>query len=858
MTTAWFSQTSFSAGELSPLLEGRQDLAKYSIGLRKCQNFLVTVQGPLRKRGGTGFIAEVKDSTKATKLHPFVKSETDAVVIEFGNSYNRFYASRGPILSGMSPYEIVSPYASVHMENTDGSFAVSMAQSVDVTFLANPNYEPYALNRTSNTSWAYVAYNPDDGPFNPENIDASVTVQASAVSGSMTITNHAAFNPIAATDVGRLIRLASADIATLLPWEPGKQLVAVGGNPLGLIRVSDNKVYECATNTVCPGGGIQIQTGTVKPEHTAGTFADGDGNPIPNYAAVAGVLWTYLQPGYGIARITAVAMDGSTATATVISNTTGQTQLPQDVVDTGTYRWSMGAWYSGLWPSAVGFFRDRLTWSGVQRVWSSVSDGYTSQAPDTFDQTLDDNAIDITISVGPADTINWMQPTRLIMLIGTGGNEVAMKEINASQAFSPSNVQFQPQTSYGSRKVQPINVSKYTLWVQTGGLKLRESSYDLYTDQYVAADLTSFSEHITASGLVGLSYAQNPYSLVWCQRSDGHLACLTYERDQQVLGWSEHVLGANASGAIVTSLATIPGTVLGIDDTYLIVHRTINGVTKRYVEVLLPPYTAPNDPHAYSYFDCSLTYDGTQSATITLGTGFDTVGSVIAITAGSAIFSAPNVGREIHVRTYNESTQAWTTAIVTIDTYTDSEHVSGTVIAAFPQSVYVGGWMLTAKVLTGFDHLEGETIQVVVDGAAHPDCLVASGSITLNVEGAVVHGGYAFQSIAQTMNVEAGSQNGTAQGKIKKIATVVFRVQDTLGGEFGPDWNTTDAITYRKPKNLQNESVPLYTGDLAVVWPKGYETDGRITFVHAEGFPCTLAAIYAEVTTEDHRTGSRY
>ena len=40
----------------------------------------------------------------------------------------------------------------------------------------------------------------------------------------------------------------------------------------------------------------------------------------------------------------------------------------------------------------------------------------------------------------------------------------------------------------------------------------------------------------------------------------------------------------------------------------------------------------------------------------------------------------------------------------------------------------------------------------------------------------------------QTMRIEAGAADGTAQAKVKRINEVTFRVLQSLGGEAGPDF----------------------------------------------------------------------
>jgi hypothetical protein len=895
------AQNSFSGGELSPLLEGRQDLAKYAIGCRRLRNFLPMIQGPAQKRGGTRFVAEVKDSSTRTWLQEFIKTETDAVVVEFGNLYNRFYTARGTVdvvgaaawsgattyaanqyvtsggiqyrsLAGTNlnhtpvseptwwvaqdAYEIASAYTSPYLINDEGSFGLSIAQSADVLYVAQATVGPQTLSRTSNTSWAYASYAPVDGPFDPQNIDITITVKVSAATGAVTFTNDAAQIPVAEGTAPRLIRIEETDKSDVKPWEANKRIAAVGENPVNELRRSDGHLYVCATNSTVGGGDVEYRTGSVKPIHTEGTEADGDGEALYSgstlFAKIVGIDWTYLHSGYGVGRITSVAGGGATAQVTTLS------RFPASMVSPGTsYRWSLGAWYGGHYPTSVSFYRDRLCWAGGQRLWLSVAADYTSMAPDEFGEVLPDSAIDVQVSIGQLDQISWMLAQPGALLLGTGGGELVFEEITHNQVLGPANAKFELKTKFGSRKIRPLTVGDNSLYVQKGGRVLREvQAYDPDQQTLVSVDLTSFSEHITRSGLTGLAYAQNPSSLVWCPRTDGKVACLTYERSEETIAWSLHDFGG-----IVEAVACIPSPDTSIDDLYMIVRRTIAGTTKRYIEVLLPPYTGPDDPWLSCYQDCSLTYDGAQAHTLTPGTGALTQGTTgVTFTAGSAAFSSGDVGREIHLRTYDADAETWSTAKAEITGYTSTTVVTCTILAAFPSLTLIasGGWRLTATTISGLAHLNGQTVRVTSDGADQADCVVETGSITLTRAASVVHVGLPVRAVVQTMNFEAGAGDGTAQGKIKKFSTVTFRLFETMGGQYGRDSVPANlrGLQYRRPSNLMNEAMPLFTGDISVPWPNGYETEGRVCFVHDEGTPCCLVAIYPQLHTEDNRTGS--
>ena len=91
------SQNQFNAGELTPRLYGRSDISVYGNGLKTATNCILYPHGPVRRRNGSQYIAEVKDSSKAVKLIRFQFSADDSFILEFGNLYIRFYTNSGQV-----------------------------------------------------------------------------------------------------------------------------------------------------------------------------------------------------------------------------------------------------------------------------------------------------------------------------------------------------------------------------------------------------------------------------------------------------------------------------------------------------------------------------------------------------------------------------------------------------------------------------------------------------------------------------------------------------------------------------------------------------------------------------------------
>ena len=111
-----YQQSSFNAGELSPLVKGREGLEKYGSGLKTCENALVLAHGPVTSRGGFRYIGDVKTHSKEVKLIPFEFNEDQAYVLEMGNEYMRVWMDGGQIVTPDS-YTVLL----LHMDGYDTS-----------------------------------------------------------------------------------------------------------------------------------------------------------------------------------------------------------------------------------------------------------------------------------------------------------------------------------------------------------------------------------------------------------------------------------------------------------------------------------------------------------------------------------------------------------------------------------------------------------------------------------------------------------------------------------------------------------------------------------------------------------------
>lgn len=155
--------------------------------------------------------------------------------------------------------------------------------------------------------------------------------------------------------------------------------------------------------------------------------------------------------------------------------------------------------------------------------------------------------------------------------------------------------------------------------------------------------------------------------------------------------------------------------------------------------------------------------------------------------------------------------------------------------------------------LTGLYHLRGETVSVVIDGGVHPDVMVSpTGTIALNTpaERAVV--GYSYNSDVELLPFDAGSADGTAQGKIQRKHHVAVRLYESLGLLVGPSFSKLRLVTFRKPGDGSGIRTPLFNGiKLIDGWHGDYSTEDRICLRFAGPLPGTILGVIARQSTED-------
>ena len=143
----------FTAGELSPRLEGRTDVSKYFNGCSTLNNFIVHPHGGASRRSGTIYVAEVKDSSKETRLIPFEFSVTQNYILEFGNLYFRIIKDGGVVIASTKTATAMTKANPVVVTSNAHGFSdgdsVKITNVVGMTEVNNKEY--VVANKTTNT-----------------------------------------------------------------------------------------------------------------------------------------------------------------------------------------------------------------------------------------------------------------------------------------------------------------------------------------------------------------------------------------------------------------------------------------------------------------------------------------------------------------------------------------------------------------------------------------------------------------------------------------------------------------------------------------------------------------------------------
>lgn len=847
---------SMNAGELSPLLDARVDLEKYASGCRELQNLITTVYGPNVRRPGTEFIGEVKDSDDRTRLIPFVFSETTKYVVEFDDLVCRFWdgnlaqlvAYEDEFTHEMVTYEIDSPYSSNELRD------VQYVQINDLMFMVHPDHEPQILRRflfIDRILFVIGPSNQSDWPaFLDTNIDPASMITPSGTTGtiSLSATDTTLFS---SQKIGAYFQIAyarpSSSIAKTFAANGSSSTIDALGSwtlntygtwsgTLTVERSTDNGATWYEIRSFVGASDRNISTAGNEPKdcllrltfanRTVGTSADR-------------ALLTLDDPvSYGVVKLTAI---GGTSFASVsrinITNAGGGYLFAAPTVTIS------GGGGSGARAVA------KVNASGVVTsvVITDGGNGYTT-------------APTVTFSAPPIGTTATGNAT--LVFLSADATALVINDLYDTTATS-----IWAEGAWSEYQGYPRAIAAHENRIYYGGTKLKpQSIWGTALDDY-----QNLRTSVLADAGLFFTIASNRTSLIqWMQSKDGFLHIGRMGSEGRVnssdpssalspgdIQWTattsygsthlpavilnDALLFVQGQGRKIRSLAQVANTAAfsGQDVTILSEHITVGGIVE---------YAAQGLPDSILW---CIREDG-----VLLGMSYDALSSIVAwhrhTTQGlfeSVCVIPGTYGDEVWFvvkRTVNGATkrfverfrpgwrEVWENEDKNEWWYLDC----ATRVVNEP----------AAALVSGLDHLIGETVRVLSDGADAGEYDVnEDGEITLNVAGGINIVGLSYDSIMRPMKLNSPMRNGTSQGRTVKIDRIVLRLLKSLGGKYSTDGTNYDAIPTRSAQDNMDESPPVMTGDTHDLVDRGNHRRYAEVWIKQDApMPLTVLSIVAK------------
>lgn len=512
---------------------------------------------------------------------------------------------------------IPTPWAQADLTN------IRYDYSGDIIYVGSYGLPQYKIERRATHGWSVVLYRSSDGPFQTA---ASITANftPSAYYGNGTLSSDRPY--FQAGHIGCLFQLFSS----------GQANQALLGNqnafsePVRVVGVGATARNYSWTVSGTWVGTITLQRSFDGPDSgfvdvssitSNGTIASATGSSSATPDLDNAIAWE---------RVGFKAGNYTSGTAQVISGYTGgggfgicrvtgynsPTQVTIEILQpfsslTATEDWLEDDWSAVVgYPTSVAFVEGRLGWYGRDKTWISAADGFTGFAviDSEGNDVGDDGPIIESFGYGPVDTVSWgLALSRL--LLGREQSIASARSSNFDQPLTASTIVIRDCSDQGAERLPAIKLGKRGIFVQQSGRKVYELAFSAQEMDFSDRDLTRLNLDIGLAGFVDIDHITQPDKMVWLPRGDGQCAALLYDVDDDVVGWWRlQTLG------IIENVAVLPA--VGSEDfSYFVVNRTVNGVTRRFIEKLAPR-TACVGGAINQQLDCAMTYQGAPVSTL--------------------------------------------------------------------------------------------------------------------------------------------------------------------------------------------------------------------------------------------------
>lgn len=893
-------RNNFNAGELSPKIDFRGDVDKYHSGCITMENVVPLVEGGAFRMPGTKYVNGVKDSSKATRVISFQANADTSYQLEFGENYIRVYKDKARVEVTGTPVEITTTYSAddlfqlnfrarsadilyifhndyepsalARLSDTEWEFGSANLQSPTRAL----GHQPDATLTPAAVTGEGIAFTASAASFVSGDIGRIITyglgrATITALDSTTEVTcdildDFASTDPIASGSwsilgspigevsstkqyVGELTTLTSTgygDVFTDLPhgagnWTPSPAAssyefyttsvtepdgVLVNGVELtrGVVGSLGIQQWDYGDNDALGFNTIYIRRTSSADPDGATSVQRRDGQLLTLFRAED--VGKYVYVNGGAVRLTTYT-SGNSVKGEVMQELSALTSAAFTLEDV---MWSATRGY----PCAGVFFEQRLAVGGStsfpQTINLSESDNYTNF---TRDSTLtDDSPIEYTIVSEKLEKVNWLVASDFLMA-GTIGGVWKVGASSPNDPITQTNITSKKQVGSGVSAVEPSATGDSFLWADSSGLKVHRLDYKYEVDKFISTNMARLASHITLgetralSGVKEIAFQQSPIPIAWVLRKDGVLLGMTYETQEDVYAWFRVPTDGEFESVSV-------GAATGDEDQiWVIAKRTINGSDIRNVEYFSPMELFGQIKDSF-FVHSGVTFDGGAAATIT---GITKANPAVVSCVNS--FTNGQLVKIAAVEGMTEANTGVTTAYTVANRAAGSFELQG--IDSTGWTTYTGGG--TAQVVkksftTGLTHLEGEALDVVIDGAAHAQVTVTGGAFTLSYYGNLIHYGLPCPATLEPTKPYQNTQQGISRGKKQRISSATVSFYQTYGCKIGQ--TTSDLKSVPFPVTT---TPTLFTGEILQPFHGDWSTGGTLVLRQDLPLPMTVRAI---------------
>lgn len=680
--TLYPSQDSFVRGEISPRLHARASLDLYRTALSRCRNFVTLPHGGIRKRGGSYFVGESKLHNRKSVLIPFIFSSDQAYALEIGHLYVRIYAYGARV----GTVELAAPWQEQHL----GELLVY--QSADQMWVTHGAYPTQLITRLDNDVWTIEDWSFDDGPYDAQETQGTKLTPTAYGSITPVMTTNSLPSGTAASDDASVnaFQVFDFDATTYHSVNAisGWVSYTFGGAVKKVadaywVQADNEPLVEAPTSWDFQGyDGADWITLDTRVGETAWTSSErryfdfinetafeayrfkwgstASSGPLTQIAAVSIHERGEDQTPFNLVASSMAGINDGTGfgggdlgrtvrlrgsdgrwrwarIVEVVNLTTVKIQLFDHALPdlSPISAWQLGTFKAGTYPEAAQGYEERLAFS--RRFSTFLSKSFIFDDFGTGE--ADDDGLSFTnAGGGQANNIVWMADADGFLLLATTGGIRALSGSGLDEALTPSSFKNRRSRTHGAARIQPVDAGSSLVYVTRSKKALAELTQNA-AGRFASEDIGQISEHIFKRGIVTLGFQADPDPVVWFPLETGELGGYTHQPSQEVRGVHLHAVAGDYQGVgwgVVESACVTPNPEAGVDDVWLLVKRTIGGQTKRYIEIMTPPFEYTSIDDAFCV-DCGLSYSGPAVGTFT---GLNHLeGQTVKALAGSKVYT---------------------------------------------------------------------------------------------------------------------------------------------------------------------------------------------------------------------------